>query len=42
MILNRKMLAQLATRDGQAFRRVVELIKETGDPSIQSPSFKTG
>lgn len=41
MFLNRKVLAQLASRDEKAFQSLVNLIKEAIDLSIQYPRPKT-
>lgn len=41
MFLNRKVLAQLASRDEKAFQRVVELLKETVDSSIHYSFSRT-
>ena len=41
MVLNRKVLAQLASRDEKAFQRVVELLKEAVNSPIQYPFSKT-
>jgi large subunit ribosomal protein L20 len=41
MFLNRKVLAQLASRDEKAFQRLVDLIQEAINSSIQYPLSKT-
>ena len=41
MFLNRKVLAQLASRDEKAFQRVVELLKEAVDSSIHYSFSRT-
>ena len=40
MCLNRKVLAQLASRDEKAFQRLVDLIKDAVDSSIQYPFLR--